>query len=157
MRGWVSKRVVIDEFQALQVYKEQFDTCFKCKRFLSECKHPPPSVFDKLKDISRQRTLKPFILITILYFMMEFSGMFAMRPFVVQILNAYGIPIGARSTTILLGLLGLIANICLLFTVKTFGKRKIYLYTICITFLCCFGLSKSLQDYTKNVFQILFC
>lgn len=139
----MSKRAVYNEFTALEDYKEQFDTCFKCKRLLNECKHPPPSLFDKLKDISRKRTRKPFILISILYVMMEFSGMFAMRPYIVQILNAYGIPIGASSTTVLLGLLGLVANIFLLFTVKVFGKRNIYLVTICGTFLCCFGLSRT--------------
>lgn len=142
LRGWVSKRVVRDEFSSLQEYREQFDTCLKCEKLLKECQHPSPSIFDKLKDISRKRTLKPFILITILYVMMEFSGMFVMRPYIVQILNAYGIPIGASSTTILLGLLGLIANIFLVFTVRVFGKRRIYLFTICGTFLCSFGLSE---------------
>lgn len=60
----------------------------------------------------------------------------------VQILNAYGVPLDADVTTVILGLLGIVANFGLLVTVKRFGKRKIYLWSMVPTFLSCIGLSK---------------
>lgn len=64
-----------------------------------------------------------------------------MRPYIVPILNAYGIPFGANFTTVLLGVLGIFAGICIMSTVKMLGKRKIYLFSLVGSFLSCFGLS----------------
>lgn len=66
--------------------------------------------------------------------------MFAMRPYIVQILNSYSVPIRANLITIYLGLIGLIANITLVLTMKVLGKRNIYLISMVGNVLCCIGL-----------------
>lgn len=142
LRGWVSSDAVCTEFLELQRYNESSNSCSNCKKQSVKCIHSVPSLLDRIKDIKHRRTLKPFILITIMYILMEFSGMFVMRPYIVQILNAYGIPLDAHLTTVILGSLGVFANICLLSTIKLFGKRKIYLCSTVVTFLSCFVLSK---------------
>lgn len=100
------------------------------------------NLWEKLKDITRKRTLKPFFLVTFQFFIVQFCGIFAMRPFIVQILEAHGIPWDANKTTVVLGLLGILANAVLLMTVKIWGKRNIYLWSMVFTVVSCFGLSK---------------
>lgn len=78
---------------------------------------------------------------------------FQMRPYIVQVLNAHGIPLDSNIITVILGLLGIFANIVLLSTVRLFGKRRIFLYSMVITFFSCFGLSKF---DIKSLFLSLF-
>lgn len=142
LRGWVSPKAVEQEFAELQRYKETSTACIECERAAIKCDHPPPTLLDKIRDIFRQRTLKPFMIITIQFFIMQFCGIFAMRPFIVQILVVYGVPISANSITVILGVLGVVANVVLLVIVRPVGKRNIYLYSMIGTFLSCFALSK---------------
>lgn len=69
-----------------------------------------------------------------------------MRPYIVQILRAFNVPLDANVTTVILGLIGILANIGLLGTVKRVGKRRIYLWSMVPTFLSCIGLSKYSND-----------
>lgn len=154
LRGWVSSDAVYNEFVELQRYNNLSNSCSNCQKQMIKCSHSGPSLYDKIKDMTRKRTLKPFVLITILYILMEFSGMFVMRPYIVQILNAYGIPLDANLTTVFLGLLGVAANLCLLATVKFFGKRKIYLCSMIGTVLSCFALSKFFLSNFNPVLRI---
>lgn len=142
LRGWVSTKAVANEFKDLERYSQMSSSCVSCEKLAVKCGHPPPTFWEKMKDLTRKRTLKPFILITFQCFIMQFCGIFAMRPYIVQILNAYGVPMDANVTTVILGLLGIIANIGLLLMVKRFGKRNIYLYSMFGTFISCFGLSE---------------
>lgn len=144
LRGWVSPKAVEQEFAELQRYKETSTACVECEKAGVKCPHPAPTLLDKIRDIFRQRTLKPFMIITVQFFIMQFCGIFAMRPFIVQILVAYGVPISANSITVVLGVLGVVANVVLLGIVRPVGKRNIYLYSMVATFLSCFALSESI-------------
>lgn len=142
LRGWVSVEAVHNEFDQLQQYNLLSNSCLNCQKKSIKCFHLTPTLYDKFKDMTRKRTIKPFVLITLLYILMEFSGMFVMRPYIVQILNVYKVPLDTSLTTVVLGLLGIAANLCLLVSVKFFGKRRIYLWSMVGTFLSCFALSK---------------
>lgn len=142
LRGWVPPQNISDEFKHMQRYNEKCNACSACEKQKRSCYHLTPTFFEKIKKIFRTRTIKPIVLITILYILMEFCGMFAMRPYIVQILNTYSVPIQSNLVTLYLGLLGLIANICLVFTVKFLGKRCIYLISMAGNVLCCIGLSE---------------
>lgn len=96
---------------------------------------------DKLKDMTHMRTLKPFILVSVLFVFMQFSGMFATRPYIVPILSAYGISLDANLTTVILGAIGVLANVAILFSIRALGKRNIYLYSMLGNLLTCIGLS----------------
>lgn len=122
-------------------------SCVNCEKASLKCVHPPPTIFDKVKSLTRKRVLKPFFLVSILFLLMQFSGMFVMRPYIIPILSAYGIILDANYTTIILGILGVLANVFIVFFIQTLGKRRIYLYSMIGNFLSCFGLSK---------FQFLF-
>lgn len=145
LRGWVPAQAVSSEFKQMQQYNSIFNGCIDCQKYAKICAHTAPTLYEKLKDILRKRTIKPFILITSLYILMEFCGMFAMRPFIVQVLNSYGVPIRANVTALCLGLIGLVANVTLVFTMKLLGKRKIYLISMAGNVVCCFGLGKHIN------------
>lgn len=142
LRGWVSPACVVNEFNDLKRYKELSNACSSCEKLSVKCPHPPPTLGDKLRDVLRKRTMTPFTLIAIMFFIMQFSGMFAMRPYIVQILEAFGMPMDANLATVVLGLIGIVANFGLLAFVRVFGKRRIYLFSTFATCVSCFGLSK---------------
>lgn len=142
LRGWVLSKSVYDEFEHLKQHSEQSQSCADCVKLGTKCTHPPPTLGEKFRDMARKRNQKPFILITLLNFLMQFCAMSMMRPFIVQILDAYGLPFDGSKTTVFLGLLGICSNIFQLLTIRKFGKRNIYLYTMVGLFLSCFVLGK---------------
>lgn len=142
LRGWVPAKAVEREFDELQRYEEASRACPECEKHGSKCTHPAPALPEKMRDLLRKRTLKPFFIITLMFFVLQFSGMFAMRPYIMQILDIYGVPFSPSQTTAVLGLLGIFACIILLCIVRVVGKRNIYLWSIGGTFVTCFALSK---------------
>ncbi|XP_055301619.1 facilitated trehalose transporter Tret1-like isoform X2 [Sitodiplosis mosellana] len=150
LRGWVSSESISPELDQLKHINEMSSACADCVQSGSKCDHPPPTLFEKFKDIFQKRTMKPFLLVTILFVMMQFSGMFAMRPYIVPILNAHGIALDANVTTVILGVLGVLANVILIFTIRILGKRRIYLWSMVGNFVSCFGL-KSLESIRHSV------
>lgn len=154
LRGWVPAKAVEREFDELQRYEETSRACVECEKHDTKCTHPPPSLADRMRDLLRKRTLKPFFIIIFMFFVLQFSGMFAMRPYIMQILGTYGVPFSPSQTTAVLGLLGIFACIILLGIVRMVGKRNIYLYSIGGTFITCFALSKC--SISKISFRLIY-
>lgn len=100
LRGWVSPKAVQKEFEDIKRYNEYSNACAACVKAEQKCLHPPPNVKQKLQELLRKRTLKPFLLLIIAFFIGQFSGMHAMRPYKVQILKAYGTPINPNWATV---------------------------------------------------------
>lgn len=100
LRGWVAPKAVEQEFQSLVEYNKRSDSCNECIKKNLECHHPKPTIIDKIKELSRKRTLKPFLLVMTLFFLSQFSGIAAMRPYTVQIMKAYNVPIDANWATV---------------------------------------------------------
>lgn len=117
-------------------------SCESCVKASATCTHPPPTLVDKFKDMTKKRTLKPFALVTFLFLLMQFTAMFAMRPYIVQVLKAHGILLDANLTTTIIAVIGILANVCIVLFIRSMGKRRIYLYSMIGNFLTCFGLSK---------------
>lgn len=142
LRGWVSTESISPEFQQLKQISQMSASCESCAKSSTKCSHPPPKLVDKFKDMTKKRTLKPFALVTILFLLMQFTAMFAMRPYIVQILSAHGISLDANVTTTIIGVIGILANVCIVLFIRSMGKRRIYLYSMVGNFLTCFGLCK---------------
>lgn len=138
----VPNESVNDEHNNLNEYNNLLKKpCDMCVEQSIECHHHPESLNNRLKQLSRKRILKPFILISMLEFFSQFSGVVSSRPYIFQILQAYTIQLDPRLITVTMSLLGLAARICLLSFIKLIGKRRIYLTSSTVTYLCCFGLS----------------
>lgn len=146
LRGWTPPQAVAKEFQQLQRYSVNSGSCNPCVKQKLICTHPPPTFRQKLGEITRKRTLKPLLLILLIFLIAQFSGLYAMRPFITLIIQAYGVPIKPSLATVWIGFVGLLANVILLCVVRTVGKRRVYLLSMIGTFTCCISLGECLND-----------
>lgn len=142
LRGCVTAETVHEEYQQLQKYSIASNACVKCAKQTLKCEHKE-NFNDKLKQITRKRIIKPFILITTLQFFLQFCAINSWRPYMIQILRAYTVPWDGNMVTVALSLLGFAGRLTLLPILKAMGKRRIYLTSSLVIFLCCFGLSWS--------------
>lgn len=141
LRGWVPAANVAQEFKEMQRYSDFSTKCTPCQKEKSEvCDHPPANLKDHMKELVRKRTLKPMIIVTAFFAITQFSGMAGMRPYLVQIFQAYGAPVDASWATVITGLLKFLANIFCMIVVRFAGKRRISLYSIAGTAFCCISL-----------------
>lgn len=141
LRGWVGPNEVQKEFKDMQRYSKNSTKCTPCqKQNQEDCDHPPPGLKGHVKELVRNRTLKPMIIVTVFFAVTQFSGMAGMRPYLVQIFQAYGAPVDPSWATVIVGLLKFLANIFCMVVVKFVGKRKISLYSIAGTAFCCISL-----------------
>ncbi|XP_062561783.1 facilitated trehalose transporter Tret1-like [Armigeres subalbatus] len=149
LRGWVSPEAVEKEFQDMQRYNRTAAQCTPCQKTQNpKCEHPPPSEWMKLKELMRKRNLRPFALVMLLFVFGQLSGLTGMRPYLVQIFQAYGVPLDANWATVSTALLGLAANIVCMVSIKFVGKRRLALFSFVLTSLSCL----SLAVYAYNVF-----
>lgn len=144
LRGWVSPKAVEKEFASIVRYNEYSKACAECVKAERKCTHPPPTAAQKLKELIRKRTLKPFAVLLIVFFITQFSGMQAMRPYIVLILTAYGTPISPNWATVALGVTGIVGTITCVLTVKFIGKRRLFLISLAEVILAGSALSECL-------------
>lgn len=140
LRGWVNRSAVQAEFAELQRSKTSAQTCYNCEKQHEVCHHPLPTIADKIRDLFRRRTLRPFILIASLYVISVFAGITPFRPYIVQILYYYQTPVDANSAVAYMGYFGFGANVLLVCTISSFGKRNVYLYSMAIVVASLFVL-----------------
>lgn len=100
LRGWVSPNGVRDEFIAMQRYVAQSLACEECAKQAISCNHPRPTIVDKLRSLFYRNTLRPLMLTFTLFLFAQFSGYPPMRPYLVVVLKAYGIPIDPNWATV---------------------------------------------------------
>uniref|UniRef100_A0A182R125 Major facilitator superfamily (MFS) profile domain-containing protein n=1 Tax=Anopheles farauti TaxID=69004 RepID=A0A182R125_9DIPT len=142
LRGWVSPKAVEEEFQEMKRYSLNSAKCALCQKSgASTCQHPPLTEWTKLKELLRKRNLRPFVLVMLFFVFGQLSGLTGMRPYLVQIFQAYGVPLDANWATVSTGLLGLIANIVCMVSIKFVGKRRLALTSMMVTALSCISLS----------------
>lgn len=137
LRGWVSPKEVEKEFAEMQRYSKFSTKCTPCQKAELDCDHPSPGFSAHLKELTRKRTLKPMIIVTVFFAVTQFCGMAGMRPYLVQIFQAYGAPVDPSWATVIVGLMKFLANIFCMLVVKFVGKRRISLYSIAGTAFCC--------------------
>lgn len=128
VRGWVQKEQIAGEFKTLQTFVERSKQCDHCKMQQSQrCSHAAPSFAAKLTEFKRKQTFKPFLIVMALFVIVQYSGMFAMTPYLVAIFKAYGSPLPADVTTAILSFLNVFATITFMSLEHFAGKRRIYL------------------------------
>lgn len=136
LRGWATKEKIVKEFQGLQRYTERSKSCSACVKQNQKCPHPMPTTFDKIKELKRKQSLKPFVLVMSLFCISQFSGILSMSPFIVQIYKAYGSPIAPDRTAAIQSFANNVGNILFLCLIRFTGKRKLYLTMLTGVFLC---------------------
>uniref|UniRef100_A0A182VVZ1 Major facilitator superfamily (MFS) profile domain-containing protein n=1 Tax=Anopheles minimus TaxID=112268 RepID=A0A182VVZ1_9DIPT len=142
LRGWVSPKAVEQEFQEMKRYSLHSAKCAICEKSgATTCQHPPLTEWAKLKELTRKRNLRPFVLVMLFFVFGQLSGLTGMRPYLVQIFQAYGVPLDANWATVSTGLLGLMANIVCMVSIKFVGKRRLAIISMSVTAISCISLS----------------
>lgn len=169
LRGWVQPKAVEQEFKELQRYNKYSNACTDCSKSQTLCTHPPPTMMEKLQELLRRRTMKPFLIVSFVFLFSQLSGFSPMRPFLVLILKAYGVPIDPNWATVsieyrhsntiensrslnfqsFLGLTGIFSNILLVCVIRFTGKRKMFIISLMGCASCCIALSKSSDRSNK--------
>lgn len=93
LRGWVPLSEVQAEFEQLKKYRTRALSCDECVQQKKECSHPAPTLWEKIKSLLDRGALRPICLIIFLFTLNQFNGLFTFRPFLVQIMIGYGVPI----------------------------------------------------------------
>lgn len=136
LRGWVKDPSTIEsEYKEIERYSEDSNRCVACQKSNSKCTHKAFSAHQLMQELTRKRTLKPFFIVMTMFTFCQFSGLVAMRPYLVQIFQTYQVPIDASWATFVIGILGFFANISCTVLIKPFGKRTIALISMCGTCL----------------------
>lgn len=145
LRGWAPSSSVATEFREMQRYCGNAKQCLQCNKSVAagpsphkECDHGMLS--RKWHSFFEARNLKPFFIVTMFLVFTQLSGLAAMRPYLVQLLQAFQVPIDAKRATAMVGLLKLAANLTIMGTVKFVGKRRLSLLSACGVTVCGVGL-----------------
>lgn len=128
VRGWAPKHQIANEFEILRTFVERSKLCDQCNMQQNQqCSHPAPSFAAKLREFKRKQTFKPFLIVLGLFVIVQYSGIFAMTPYLVAIFKAYGSPLPADVTTAILSFLNVFATITFMSLEHFVGKRRLYL------------------------------
>lgn len=130
LRGWVSPKSVENEFNEMKRYSESSNSCATCLKVVVKCSHPPAALREKIKELTRKRTIRPFLVVFFCFAVMQFSGVNPIRTYMVQIIRALEIPIDANWATTVVGIIVFVANIVCMSFVRVLGKRKMYFISL---------------------------
>lgn len=131
LRGWVKDpKTIENEYKEIERYSEDSNRCVACQKSDTKCTHKATSAKELMTELLRKRTLKPFFVVMTMFTFCQFSGLIAMRPYLVQIFQIYEVPIDASFATFVIGLLGFFANISCTVLIKPIGKRRIALLSM---------------------------
>lgn len=147
LRGWTrSAKEVRPEFDTLTAYVAHAGACDDCRRQRTrdpsasqQCTHS--GYCSQLRDLLRRRTLRPFCTLTACMAVCMCMGNLAIRPFLVQLARTLQLPVDANWTTIIVGLMDILANAFTMVVVTLVGKRRLYLGTLAAAVAVLIGLS----------------
>lgn len=141
LRGWVPATAVATEFAEMRRYNERASGCAACQKANVVCGHPPAGCAERWLEMRRKRTVRPFALIMFCFVIAQFGGMQSIRPYMVQLFGVFRVPLDANWTTVIMGLMSVLANVVVMCAISFIGKRRLYFFSLAGTALSCFALS----------------
>jgi hypothetical protein len=109
LRGWVPPSAVKKEFNELVLYSENIKK-LKGEPYRStenedvaratEGYFRDSAFMRKLRELFKPQTLRPLSLVLMFFFFQHSSGLTAMRPYMVQVFEEFGLPINAYWVTV---------------------------------------------------------
>lgn len=147
LRGWVPAAAVAAEFAELQRCSAMSHACDACRKADLVCTHPPAGWRATCHQLFRRGTVRPFVLIMVAFLLTQFSGLSAVRPFMVQIFQTFAVPLDANWATVMVALVNISGNVVCMCTLKAVGKRKLYLFSLVGCLVSCFGIGQSVYSY----------
>lgn len=142
LRGWVKPLTVQKEYLHLREFSKSIRTCAECQQSNIKCNHLKTSYIRNIQSLAQKRIQKPFLLCISMEIFLQFSALLAMRPYIIQIFKAYGIQLDANLVAVYMSIVSNISCLCLIFSIKAIGKRRLYLGSSVTCSLLCFALGE---------------
>lgn len=139
LRGWVAQMSVKPEFDEISLYVDKANRCKNCIQLDRTCEHSK-RYMDKAKDLLCTKAFRPLVLITFLFFVVQLNASAAIRPFLIQVFQTFGVPMDGNWATVVIGLMDLLSSCVCILTVKLIGKRNLFVYSVAISCICCTAL-----------------
>lgn len=140
LRGWVGPGAVREEYEEIVDYIDVANRCDACKRLKIKCVHTA-SYMEKAKDLVRRKTLRPLLLVGVTFFFVHANANSAVRPFLVQVFQVFGVPMDPNWASVLIGLMDILSQALCVLLVKMIGKRPLFLGSLVVSCVCSFGLA----------------
>ncbi|KAJ9594186.1 hypothetical protein L9F63_014346, partial [Diploptera punctata] len=161
LRGWVEPSAVQHEFQQLIAYHESV-TKKQSSRQDGEAGPEKDNLLaandntgKDLKDDDKQQvdlktrvvnmvrlllqreTRRPLVLIVLFFQFCGMGGMYSIRPFLIEVLREFQVPLDANWSTVVMTVTGFLGSIVLILIINRAGKRKVALVTTAVSGGCC--------------------
>lgn len=103
LRGWVQPPAVQKEFNDLINYVRTSNACLPCQRSGSQCSHRT-GCLSKATELWNGNVLRPFGLVVMCFVIVQSNGIAAIKPFLVQVFQIFGVPMNANWASVGAGL-----------------------------------------------------
>lgn len=88
----------------------------------------------------RSNVLRPFALVVLCFVIVQSNGIAAIKPFLVQVFQIFGVPMDANWASVVVGGMDILANVTCMVAIKALGKRWMCLLAVGGSAVCCFVL-----------------
>ncbi|XP_072933466.1 facilitated trehalose transporter Tret1-like [Epargyreus clarus] len=155
LRGWTTPGNVQEEFQQLTVYSQKLKQCVICDKTkgldTKDCEHVNMNRFKRalLKFnyvMLAKETMRPLTLVMMYFLFYVMSGFSALRPNLVNVCGALGMPQDGRKIALMVGVITFITGFFVVALIKVLGKRKLALSALLGTAIS----STAISIYAKN-------
>lgn len=136
LRGFATSKNVENELNQMQQYVEYSSLCDEClSAGLKQCSHPQINFKQSLQQLLHRSTIRPFAIVFFTY-VVNYTSIASIQPYIVQIMKSYAIPIDPNFSTVITSIVILIGMIVVMSVIATVGKRKLFLTCLAIAVSC---------------------
>lgn len=155
LRGWTTAENVREEYDQLSVYSKKLQRCVICCKTeeddTKDCEHYRMNFmrrfFLKFRYVMiTKETLRPFTLIIMYFLFHSMTGFNPIRPNMVNVCSAFGMPYDGKHIVLMVGILTFVTSCLTVLLIKMLGKRKLAISAMFCAALSCMALS----IYAKN-------
>ncbi|KAJ9575355.1 hypothetical protein L9F63_025692 [Diploptera punctata] len=140
LRGWVEPSAVQHEFQQLIAYHESV-TKKQRKDLKDDDKQQSVDLKTRVVNMVRlllqRETRRPLVLIVLFFQFCGMGGMYSIRPFLIEVLREFQVPLDANWSTVVVAAAGFLGSVFLVCVVKSLGKRLLGLGTTAVCAASC--------------------
>ncbi|XP_049800061.1 facilitated trehalose transporter Tret1-like [Schistocerca nitens] len=102
----------------------------------------------KVVALLGRSTLKPLLVVSVLFFFQNWAAATAVRPYAVEVCDKFGMPIDSHWATVATGATGIVGNVLCMVAVHWTGKRPLTLASLALGTACCLLLAVYAQAHT---------
>lgn len=147
LRGWVPAHEVQAEFTEISAFVRQSNVCPPCATRNNaeptdpiECTHAS-GYWRRCLEMLQPNTMRPLLIVAVCFTLTHTCGLSAVRPFLVQIVKVFGVPVDASHFSVVIGCVELAAFAFVMAVVRFTGKRQLLLCASATAAVCILALS----------------